>query len=151
MTSGETPNRHTEKKSYLYCQTEVVPWCFIPSFTSEVLVTVVPETDVRVVQSKVTTLLSLDYSFSHLKLTSHPESIVVLPIGMYTIIQTGVCLLSRGPNTGPCGTQQSPTCRNTSMKILRDLFFNWSILSVIHLHAPFSVTSYGGRVDGQPR
>lgn len=74
-----------EQKWYNRTLTQAVPSCFIPSFDSEVYVTVLPPADVSAVQAKTAASLTPMYSFSRLKLMSDPERIAILPVGMYAI------------------------------------------------------------------
>ncbi|TKS72207.1 G-protein coupled receptor G4 [Collichthys lucidus] len=56
-----------------------------PSFSCEVYVNVDPASDVEVVQANITALLSLTFSNDFLNLTSDPNSISVLPVGLYAL------------------------------------------------------------------
>ncbi|KAE8285729.1 Adhesion G-protein coupled receptor G4 [Larimichthys crocea] len=54
-------------------------------FSCEVYVNVDPASDVEVVQANITALLSLTFSNDFLNLTSDPNSISVLPVGLYAL------------------------------------------------------------------
>lgn len=106
----------------------------ILSFSCEVYVKVDPAADIRVVQTNITALLSLEFSYNFCSLKPDPNSISILPMGKYhsrmcmchmkslylhALFMNTLCVHtvfpnnktegiykvnSTGPNTKPCGT-----------------------------------------------